>query len=319
MTPDQAKAFLQLLGGKVSTVSNKQIGCHCVYAPWKHEGGTDNNPSGLLYISDDKPVSYRCFSCERGGTPDQIYHEIKYLNEITPRVQLKKKKILDVLNGLAVVEDKFDFPDYETEINKSSVVELHKFSESWWESFPSGVNHPYMKLRGIDMHTANRLDVKLDFMGGRVLFPVRDWDGILYGAHGRTICDSKLRYFAYPQDGKKEGPRNPSIWMGEHHVDLSKPVILTEGQFDYAKVFPFYDNVLCGLTTQASRNKLRRLLSAVELITIFDNGMGGDKGRKRFTKYFPKIPVQHITVPEEYDDLGDCPDDVVYDILENIS
>lgn len=319
MTPDTAKIFLTLLGGKISTVSSTQVGCHCIYAPWFHEGGVDNHPSGFLYIGVVHSLKYRCYSCERGGTPDQVYHEIKYLNEAHPKIELQKKKILDIIAGVGDTEDDFDFPDFDSELNKNTEVELYPFSESWWKSFPSAVYHPYVEERGIDPITANTIDARLDFVSGRVLFPVRDWEGVLMGAHGRTYCDATLRYYAYPKDGAIGGQRNPSVWMGEHHVNLEQPIILTEGQFDYAKVFPFYQNVLCGMTTQFSMNKMKRLKGAVELLTIFDNGKGGDKGRNRIETYFHSIPVQHVLVPEEYGDLGDCPDDIVYELLNNIA
>jgi 5S rRNA maturation endonuclease (ribonuclease M5) len=107
--------------------------------------------------------------------------------------------------------------------------------------------------------------------------------------------------------------------MGEDHVDLDEPVILVEGQFDYAKIRVHYDNVLSGQTTQVQQDKINRLGEATEIITIFDNGVGGDKGRDRITKHFTTIPVTHLNPPEPFGDLGQMPDDAVRELLEYVS
>lgn len=320
MNVDEVQLLLTLLGGKVSHHTHKWVTCSCIFAPWRHEGGVDKNPSGAMSITNKTPTQYNCFSCDSHGSPDLMYREIKLLNELRPKIKLDKKSILKILWGeSSSLEMGFQLPDYETEINKGP-PDLYPFSENWWEGFPSAQNHPYMERRGIDPKVAHELEVKLDFIRHRVLFPVRDWSGVLMGAHGRAFLDDvEPKHYAYPRDGDFQGERNPSIWMGEHHVDLEKPVILVEGQFDYAKVYPFYKNVLAGLTTQMSIEKLKRIKSASEIITIFDHGVGGGKGRKRINKFFKKVPHQHELVPKKYGDLGACPDDVVYNLLRNIS
>ena len=145
-----------------------------------------------------------------------------------------------------------------------------------------------------------------------MLKTVRNWSS------GRSFAGETPRYFSYPNRAQNDGHRNPSVWMGEHHCDISEPIILTEGQFDYVKVYPFYDHVLSGQTTQMQEHKLKRIAAASSIITIFDNGVGGDKGRERINKFFKGTPVQHLKVPEKYGDLGNCPDKVVYKLLSQI-
>ncbi len=139
------------------------------------------------------------------------------------------------------------------------------------------------------------------------------------GVHGRAVDKGvEPRYYAYPRNGNPEGVRNPDIWMGEHHSNLDEPVILTEGQFDYAKVFYWYENVLAGLTTQLTEAKLRRIEDASKIITIFDYGLGGDNGRELISKKFKHCPVKHLYVPEEYGDLGNMPDYLVKELLSEV-
>lgn len=306
-------SFLSALGGTVTNTSNTWVTCTCVMAKWLHSGGVDNHPSSGMTIKQSEESRYNCYSCGTKGTAYELYRAVKLANGGASST-LNFKEALDVLT-FDDDEDNFNIviPDYEKEINKYQG--LHDFSEVFYNEFDLAYDHPYVVYRGITHELAKELDVRVDTYRNRILFPIRDWEGVLMGVHGRTFLeDVEPRYYSYPYEGR----RNPDVFMGEHHTNLDEPIILVEGQFDYAKVYPYYQNVLSSQTTSIQDNKLKRISTASEIITIFDRGVGGDLGREKVSKYFKTIPVTHIEVPEPYGDLGEMGDADVYELLQSI-
>jgi len=313
MDRDRVVDLLTALGGQVTAKTSNWVTCRCLFASFTHEGGIDNHPSSGMSVKAGES-NYNCFSCGEGGSPYAVYKRLKFLygGNVPPKIDLRKA--MQIIDGDDYDPD-VDIPDYETEIDKKPTV-LVPFDEHWYSCFPDAYSHPYTAVREIHPDLAAQIDIRLDFERARILFPIRDWSGVLMGVHGRTFMeDVEPRYYSYPSNGV----RNPTVWMGEDHTDLDDPVVLVEGQFDYAKVRVHYDNVLSGQTTQMQLEKLKRISHASEIITIFDTGMGGDKGRERVSKFFSSIPVTHLKPPEPYGDLGNMPDENVRELLGLIS
>jgi len=75
------------------------------------------------------------------------------------------------------------------------------------------------------------------------------------------------------------------------------------------------DNVLSAQTTSIQEAKLKRISVASEIITIFDKGTGGDNGRDLIDDYFKNIPITHLHPIAPFGDLGEMPDELVYELL----
>ncbi len=312
MKRESVVALLKALGGEVTTEGNSRVTTRCVFAPFRHDGGVDNHPSSGMSVSSGES-NYHCFTCHESGSPYAIYKRLKHLYGDKPPSKVNLKMAMKIINDDEWDEDLM-FPDYEEEINKTPKA-LVEFDEARWNKFPKAYTHPYVQVREVPEYLASDIDIRLDFTYSRILFPVRDWDGVLRGIHGRSFLDdTDNRYWAYDQNGI----RNSSVWMGEHHVEMDEPIILTEGQFDYAKVLEHYPNVLCGLGTSSSPDKLKRLGGASELITIFDHGVGGDMGRDRIDKFYTSSTITHVLTPEPWGDLGEMPSGEVRELLNLI-
>ena len=225
MQLDQVADLLTALGGKITAKSPSWVTCRCLFAPFNHDGGVDNHPSSGMSVKTGQSY-YNCFTCGEKGTPYEIYKRLKFLYGDDVPVTVNFKKAMNIIDDEDYDPD-FDFPDYEEEINKKP-AELFPFDESYYRSFPTAYTHPYTQVRGISEALAKEIDIRLDFDRARILFPIRDWDGVLMGIHGRTFLDDvEPRYFSYSNNGK----RNPTVWMGEHHCDQDETIILVEGQF----------------------------------------------------------------------------------------
>jgi 5S rRNA maturation endonuclease (ribonuclease M5) len=121
------------------------------------------------------------------------------------------------------------------------------------------------------------------------------------GVQGRAIDKSEeLRYSFY----KYGSTYNMHAWLGEHTVNLDKPVVLVEGPFDYASVKRVYPNVLASFTCGIGYERVTRLKDASKIITLYDWGMGGNAARDAVKKY-SKAPIIDI-IPESAEvDAGD--------------
>ncbi|MBY0560031.1 MAG: hypothetical protein K2Q04_09285 [Hyphomicrobium sp.] len=150
---------------------------------------------------------------------------------------------------------------------------------------------------------ADALDLRIDTYQKRVCFPIRDFKGRLVGFHGRAVEKGvEPRYRMYLQGGHN----NPIYWLGEHWVDLDKPLVVVEGPFDVASVRRVYKNVASPLFSNPSFEKLRRMASCLEWITFYDRGTGGDAGRAKVSACLHQDHVvQHVLPPEGRKDPGE--------------
>ncbi len=194
----------------------------------------------------------------------------------------------------------------------------------------------YCNARAIPDSVIDHLGLLWDPKQRRICFPIRDEDWQLTGMHGRLVDDYSpldayweghpdpetlleqnpnclakhprppLRYYSYECDGV----RNNHIWCNQHIVDLSQPVIITEGNFDYARIMAagFY-NVMGSRSTGIHGLMMKYLKGAQDIITYYDIGAGGDTARAYIDKYFAGSGrnIHHIVPDALNDDAGATP------------
>jgi hypothetical protein len=170
----------------------------------------------------------------------------------------------------------------------------------------------YLRGRRVKRDTARALNILWDLQRGTVCFPVRNWDGDLVGLRGRYLVDSGARYHDYDY----QGTRNKFPWYGESTVDLDYPVLMVESVFDYASAYRVYKNILAPLTVGLSKEKCSRVQHAFEVVTLFDNGVGGDKGRSKITQGLPSSVVTNLRCPAGRDDPGDMKKKELWEVLK---
>lgn len=194
--------------------------------------------------------------------------------------------------------------------------ELIWFPDWWLDSYSYALEYKwacnYLHDRGVSPETAMMLDLRGEHKDKRICFPVRDFEGILRGFHGRTIdpeIEPRYKMFTYA------GGNNPIVWYGEHWVDTSKPIVVVEGPFDVASVIRVYTNVVSPLFANPSKEKLMRMADALEWVTLLDNGKAGDNGRKRISKLFPDHMITHLKPPEG-EDAGSMSENDLRELLK---
>jgi len=308
MKPDKIVRFLEAVG-----VTNAQkfkrngwVISRCPLGPWKHENGVSGPEVFGVRLDNGDPFC-RCFACNHHGSLGGLVQTIAKLKKDHPvdGLDLATAQQL-VYEAEETAELDFDIPGIE-EVLARKRNQFTEFPAWWLETFPSAWDAPfarsYLHKRGVSRALAGRLDLRADPNQQRVCFPVRDFQGRLMGLHGRAIDgDTEPRYRMYTYTKKN----NPIVWLGESWIDTNHPIVVVEGPFDMTSVMRVYDNICSPLFATPSLEKLRRMSDALEWVTIFDRGAGGDQGRQRMTEALGKDHlIHHLQPPKGRKDPGE--------------
>ncbi|MDH5184983.1 MAG: hypothetical protein OEX12_13960 [Gammaproteobacteria bacterium] len=316
--------LVKALGGDPHDVQKKWVTTPCLLAPWRHDGGKDGSPSAGITKTAVEHSKYNCFTCGFKGNLLLLVTTIHQYQKSSPAkyaIDLKTAMVLvmaedddlddPLVAGLAGLGDDYDTVKYQ----HNDPVELHDFDEDWLSSFPSAKGLPYAYERGLTDEIIDLFEIKYDSYQRRLSFPIRDFEGALRGLHGRDVTNQNdLRYYSYAYKDK----RNPSVWIGENLVDLAHPVCVTEGMIDMTQIWKAHPNVLASKSSAMSWAMLERIRDADVIITAYDLGVGGDKGRSTIENHFPEKTIVHLTPHPMYGDFGATPDLVIKELFDMV-
>lgn len=326
MKREHIPAFLKALGCKVPGLQPRAdwVISECPLGPWNHEDGKSS--PGVFGIRCEPGDSFtNCFACGWHGTQRDLILTIR-----TKRKNAPTERNIDLAAAVQLVAQAEEQTSYlntnpnldEILFGGAAVKELLPFPETMLKGLPAisdaKMGVAYVESRGMHLPTLAQMDVRFDPFRKRVVWPVRDFKGRLMGLHGRSIIKGvEPRYKMYPfkqPDGSNW--TNAKVWLGEHWVDLLKPIIVVEGPVDLARVRRFYANTVCPLFATPSVEKLKRMADAPEWWTFLDRGTGGTIGRKRIENLFKDtMVVGHLIPPEHRKDPGEMTDGEILDIL----
>jgi hypothetical protein len=307
MTLDQTAAFLAKLGSSIAPSQNRKgwFVAKCPLAPWSHDDGKDKNPS---FACKDEPgdAGTNCFSCGWHGPMAKLVLRMQELNRADPQVEVKWGEALQlIIDAEDGIDLDLDYPDLETVLAQKK-QDLHLFPDWWidtfapWNKLPWSCN--YLHERRVSPALCDRLGLRIDTEQKRICFPVRDFQHRLVGLHGRCVHENvtpRYRMYSYAKQN------NPIVWLGEDWVDVNRPILVVEGPFDLASCLRVYDNVVSPLFATPNAQKVRRMGDAIEWVTLFDRGGGGDAGRARISSVLGReYIVTHLQPPEHRKDPG---------------
>jgi len=279
----------------------------CPLAPWRHEGGSDHNPAFAIK-RETGDAFCNCFACGFHGTLSELIIEMRHLNRVSPKIQAPWGEAFAYVEQ---AEDdtllNLDSPDIE-ETLEAHANKNHEFPQWWLDSFATWREIEwavdYLHSRHVSPEIADFMDIRVDIIEKRICFPVKNFQGKLMGLHGRAVEKTvEPRYRMY----KQAGFINPHIWLGENWIDTDKPILIVEGPFDLTSVLRVYPNSCSPLFANPSAEKIRRMADALEWITLFDNGKGGDAGRTKISQILNKTHIIHHARLDPYlKDPGDA-------------
>lgn len=301
MNLTQVKQFALAVGTKVASSSGDWAVCCCPLAPFTHDSGKDSHPSCAISYGDNIESAFNCYTCEAGS----LFKLIQILRDNgakAPKYDLKAAVQLwsnEDSGDTSMIFTEQD-PDAEPLADTPwPEAYLDNFMRAW--KVPMAME--YLQGRRVKQNVVLDLDIRWDLRRKAVCFPIRNWRGMLVGMRGRYLEDTVARYHDYDY----RGIRNKLPWFGEHTINLDKPVLMVESVFDYASAYRVYKNILAPLTVGLGADKCKRVRNAFEIVTLFDNGVGGDKGRDKITKRLPESIITHLYCPKSkgVDDPGD--------------
>ena len=312
--------FLSFLGMNNANVGKRTgwVLSGCPLGPWRHDNGK-SNPEAFGIKIESGDAFANCMSCGWHGSQADLVIEMRDQNRRQPRDKFAFGPALQLIaqaeEDEPVEVEMADFEDVLLGGKKTKTV----FQDWWLASFlpwrESPISRDYLAARNVHPDVADYMDLRVDTVQKRVCAPVFDFEGDAVGLHGRAVenhVDPRYRMYTFMQKN------NPIVWYGEHYVDRTLPIVVTEGFFDVASVLRVYPNAVSPLFANPSYEKLRRMADALEWVTMLDRGKAGDIGRARIEAALPDHVIHHVLLPDGVKDPGEASEDLLRDLLKNL-
>lgn len=300
----------------------------CPFAPYTHARGIDRKPSFGIKINNTGMSRYNCFSCSRTGQLFELPDALAKLAGDKLGDPEGMNKVLDAeLASLKGVElGSLPFLDaVGAQDEPLSPLLVAGFYDPLRDS-PDAV--AYAQARGVSVEALERLGVQFDAGESRLMFPIMDGEGLLYGFTGRSIlCQATIdASFGYPKVKNYWCTKSRHL-LGAQLVEKTKPTIVVEGLFALAKFLSFPSiaqkyNVVAVMGSNVSQRQLELLISTgTSIYLMLDGDMAGQQGiygvsTKPGALYRLK-PHCVVFVPKYPEGIFD-PDDLSEEVLAQI-
>ncbi len=235
----------------------------CPLAPWTHKTGHDRRPSFAVKPQHDGVSAYMCWACHRMGRVSSLiklmHHFGVDVGEVVWGEYPKLAQEADAADMMVVVAVDYDermvientLPDpLDTALFDGVYMPAHDIPEAW----------AYLVSRGVTADAATSLDLGWDPDQRRIMFPVRDGRGDLYGYTGRAVdpgVEPKVRDY--------HGLPKRHLILGENRWDPApdRPLVIVEGLFGLAHLVSMglerFADVGALLGTAITEQKVKRI------------------------------------------------------------
>jgi len=288
MRAHNIQAFLRLLGVKKIELSAdaEWIKSSCPKAEFSHPKGSDRHPSFGVKVNNEGESSVNCFTCG-GDTLGGLLHSITWQKGYRP--ELHSFYGANEIFGSEI--NKYAQIDFTPGTKEKPLPVPHKILESFplLEMNPKYSGHvqfetekvlSWFEDRGISFEILKEYRLRLDVMGGNIVFPIRDVDYKTYMLHARSRSNKIFFYYTpeYLSSPVKWG--RTDFWFGIEYTDFTKPLLLVESETDVLKLRTFgVENVMasCG---SVGPDKLKRIVAG-SVILGFDSDESGARYCKK--------------------------------------
>ena len=304
MNEEGIKDLLRALDARNVKREGKWIMSSCLLAPYTHEKGSDSTPSMGVSIHEDSKSIYHCFTCKEKGT---LIHLLEKLEKFTGEdwSDLKDQFGASELFGAPV-------PAWGRRRRAKDASERlgEPLSEDYIDLYDPAEGHPYARERGIFRRTCRDLQLRIDPDNRgveRLLFPVRDPRGRLFGFTGRATDKE-----GQPKVRDYHGLKKQLLLIGSHRVTPeTKRIAITEGPVDWARLcqnLPYPEIVPMGTLFSGLTNAQRAILKSISLpvMNFMDRDAAGQAGaRDMAEQLLPHMPFLATKWPEGRSDAAE--------------
>lgn len=293
---------------------NLSMGCPLARHSPLHRSAVDSRPSMGVKVEADS-VLVNCFTCGfKAGQLSFLYrrlchHDPNWAGALEACLQMESEYLIDGINYLGNVG-----------YLKSMKSSIEPVDESKWEPYGRSFCR-YFESRGITFDTGSAWGVGHDKGNSRVLVPVRDQRGVLWGAVGRTYKNERPKYMNYFDMAKGEH------LLGAHMIGHAKSVVVVEGALDAMKAYQALKARGLGsdyacvsvMGSSVSQAQIKRLVAcAHEVILALDNDEAGIRGRSKADEDLSKLlMVRHADLKSVgKNDFGECSEDEIVGMIQ---
>jgi DNA primase len=327
MNEPKLRALLDEVG-VVPTHKNRRgwIVAACPFAEYLHEYGTDTNPSFFVKVSPDGYSGYNCFTCHQHGNLSRFLEKLGALRG-------KDYNGLMIRAMLEETPENFQPWDEGRDEAYGEAEEVPTIEcQTWFKLFPPAMEfkraRKYLAKRGISEETAEIINLRYDDDEERILFPVMDSQGRLFGFTGRSI----LRKDEFPSKKYSKvkdyaGLKKEKLILGENLIVQGRPILVVEGLFAFAHMIEIGVDSFCNVVaTMGSHMSVSQRNIIVEydepVFMLYDNDAAGEQGlfgpcdSKGYHEgggavdlLKPHVPTHRVIYPDGVDD----PDNLRYE------
>lgn len=286
--------------------SSGYIQVSCPLAKWLHESGEDKNPGCSISV-DTVPTTFRCFACGERGKLSDLIDSVASLskNEELKKLALElavsdKPSLRTKLQSASTSISDWVKPPKNAKPSPISPELLSRFHPAW--EHPS--SRSYLIGRTISQRVTELFDLRYDDRQRRVIFPVKDVSGDLYGLVGRAIdVDNEKRYRNYL------GFSSGHSLGGIHQLRHFPKTLVCEGYFDLINPVEWawtkgYD-IVCTWHADISEFQAEQLQSLDStLYFCYDNDTAGHRGWSRARELLGRVTTLRRIIPPVDLDLG---------------
>ena len=269
-----------------------------------HKDGQERRPSAGIRKSDGM---FHCLACgETHSLPEVIsycfghtdlYFGYKWLakNFVTVEVSEREPVVLDWGGRYNA-----DMPVANTTRIDDKELDTYRYV------------HPYMYERGLTDTIIEQFDIGYDKSTDSITFPVRDKNGDCMFVARRQV---KTKVFNIPK-----GINKPLYGMYELSRVTPDKVYVCEGLFDCLRLWCNGKYAVAGFGCLFNNYQVKQLqdLPVRSIVLALDNDEAGRKATERLKKLVTNKLIYTVELPEHRKDVGECTDDEIQNLTENL-
>ena len=285
------------------TDSGDDIMVQCPY----HKEGQERRPSAGIRKSDGM---FHCLACgETHSLPEVISYCFGHHNDML----FGHKWLIKNFVSVSSYDSRRD--ELELDLIRSPIErvaeKINKYIEEQ-ELDRYRYVHPYMYERGLTDEIIEQFDVGYDKSTDSITFPVRDKNGDCMFVARRQV---KTKVFDIPK-----GVNKPLYGMYELSRVIPDKVYVCEGPFDCLRLWCNGKYAVAGFGCLFNNYQVKQLqdLPVRSIVLALDNDEAGRKATERLKKLVTNKLIYTVELPEHRKDVGECTDDEIQNLTENL-
>lgn len=174
--------------------------------------------------------------------------------------------------------------------------------------------HPYMYERGLTDQIIEYFDIGYDKDTRSITFPVRDVDGKVVFVARRNV---KYKSFNIPVGVDKPLYGLFELSKGAHSLDK---IYVCEGPFDCLRLWCNGKVAVAGFGCLFNNLQISQLndLPTRHIVLALDNDVAGQAAAERLKKQIKSKIITSVSLPLGRKDIGECTDEEIQNLTENV-